>query len=86
MKPSLALARAGPSRLALRPRALPAISAASAISPRAPARPRRVQLQAQPQRSFFSLPDITKLANLVPGAEIESSGEEQRFHARKILP
>ncbi|WWC73751.1 uncharacterized protein I206_107723 [Kwoniella pini CBS 10737] len=55
------------------------------------------------KRSFFSLPDITKLVNLVPGTQsngnsievtsdsgvisgIEVDGEEQRFHARKILP
>lgn len=37
-------------------------------------------------RTFFSLPDITKLATLVPGQDGESNGEEQRFHARKILP
>lgn len=41
-------------------------------------------------RTFFSLPDISKLANLVPGATtegtVETDGEEQRFHARKILP
>ncbi|WVQ66112.1 uncharacterized protein L199_004290 [Kwoniella botswanensis] len=49
------------------------------------------------RRSFFSLPDITKLAGLVPSQNptpndegivtgIETDGEEQRFHARKILP
>ncbi|TXT12829.1 hypothetical protein VHUM_01230 [Vanrija humicola] len=38
-------------------------------------------------RAFFSLPDITKLANLVPGApEKGADGEEQRFSARKIMP
>ncbi|OCF35244.1 hypothetical protein I316_03287 [Kwoniella heveanensis BCC8398] len=66
--------------------------------------------QQQQRRSFFSLPDITKLANLVPGqsqpnadadagasrqssggdsgvsSSIETDGEVQRFHARKILP
>ncbi|WVF68449.1 hypothetical protein IAT40_003215 [Kwoniella sp. CBS 6097] len=74
------------------------------------------QQQQQQHRSFFSLPDITKLANLVPGqgqsssnagpdassaqilggrggdtsgsgsSSIETDGEVQRFHARKILP
>ncbi|WWC95757.1 hypothetical protein V866_002623 [Kwoniella sp. B9012] len=49
------------------------------------------------RRNFFSLPDITKLAGLVPSQNqtpndegivtgIETDGEEQRFHARKILP
>ncbi|KAK6908522.1 hypothetical protein I203_102524 [Kwoniella mangroviensis CBS 8507] len=49
------------------------------------------------KRTFFSLPDITKLAGLVPSQNqstndegivtgIETDGEEQRFHARKILP
>ncbi|WWC92734.1 uncharacterized protein L201_007693 [Kwoniella dendrophila CBS 6074] len=58
--------------------------------------------QQQQRRTFFSLPDITKLAGLVPGSSssgsqeqtsdagvisgIETDGEEQRFHARKILP
>lgn len=50
------------------------------------------------RRTFFSLPDLTKIASLVPGQGQEDSsesaraqgveidGEVQRFHARKILP
>jgi hypothetical protein len=42
------------------------------------------------QRHFFSLNDISKLAGLAPGlkesAGVESDGDGQRFHARKILP
>ncbi|ODN78469.1 hypothetical protein L202_04106 [Cryptococcus amylolentus CBS 6039] len=48
-------------------------------------------------RSFFSLPDLTKIANLVPGAApvadesgpsqgVGMDGEVQKFHARKIMP
>jgi hypothetical protein len=48
----------------------------------------------QSRRSFFSLPDIHKLAGLIsPSSEegtdkkaIETDGDVQRFHARKILP
>ncbi|WVW87000.1 hypothetical protein I302_109056 [Kwoniella bestiolae CBS 10118] len=58
-----------------------------------------IQQQQIQRRAFFSLPDITKLAGLVPTQSsssipntegivsgIETDGEEQRFHARKILP
>ncbi|OXB37018.1 hypothetical protein LQV05_005073 [Cryptococcus neoformans] len=50
------------------------------------------------RRTFFSLPDLTKIASLVPGQGqednsenaraqgVEVDGEVQRFHARKILP
>ncbi|WVN86940.1 uncharacterized protein L203_102115 [Cryptococcus depauperatus CBS 7841] len=49
------------------------------------------------KRPFFSLPDLTKIANLVPGQPpvesksecvqgVEIDGEVQRFHSRKILP
>lgn len=41
------------------------------------------------QRGFFSLPDLSKLASLASGSSgngVEVHGEEQRFHARKILP
>jgi len=42
------------------------------------------------RRQFFSLNDISKLAGMTPGlkesAGVESDGEGQRFHARKILP
>ncbi|KAK1923564.1 dehydrase and lipid transport-domain-containing protein [Papiliotrema laurentii] len=45
---------------------------------------------AAPARTLFSLPDITKLAGLSPALKastgIETDGDEQRFHARKILP
>jgi len=47
---------------------------------------------ASPSRTFFSLPDISKLAGLNSSAEsndpsgVETDGEQQRFHARKILP
>ncbi|BEI84034.1 hypothetical protein CcaverHIS002_0406380 [Cutaneotrichosporon cavernicola] len=46
---------------------------------------RALQIRPAP-RTFFSLPDITRLATLIPGPEIENTGEEQRFHARKVLP
>lgn len=60
------------------------VAAASRPSPTfpAPALP-----AAAGTRAFFSLPDITKLAGLVPGApEKASDAEEQRFSARKIMP
>ncbi|ORX37784.1 dehydrase and lipid transport-domain-containing protein [Kockovaella imperatae] len=42
------------------------------------------------KRSFFSLPDISKLANLAGSVNeeraIESDGDIQKFHARKVLP
>ena len=42
-------------------------------------------------RTFFSLADISKLANLASSANeeesaIESDGEVQKFHAKKVLP
>ncbi|CAD6570475.1 MAG: hypothetical protein TREMPRED_005859 [Tremellales sp. Tagirdzhanova-0007] len=43
-------------------------------------------------RTFFSLPDISKLAGLSSSSSsteptgIETDGEQQRFHSRKILP
>lgn len=43
------------------------------------------------RRSFFSLPDISKLAGLnevqkTETGEVRMEGEQQTFHARKILP
>lgn len=52
-------------------------------------------LATQPRsRNFFSLPDISKLASQLTGATqeteggrgVETDGEFQKFHARKILP
>ena len=43
------------------------------------------------RRSFFSLPDISKLAGLnevqkTETGEVTMEGDQQTFHARKILP
>ncbi|WVQ79367.1 hypothetical protein IAT38_001464 [Cryptococcus sp. DSM 104549] len=91
-----------PLRLAARPRTLPvqtrrhiAPIPSSRLTPSLSAGPSAVRSPISCQkRSFFSLPDISKLANLVPGAGqggapaegVEVDGEVQRFHARKILP
>jgi coenzyme Q-binding protein COQ10 len=48
-----------------------------------------------PRRTFFSLPDISKLASLAQNAvntpsngsnQVETDGDIQKYHARKILP
>ncbi|GFZ52359.1 hypothetical protein JCM24511_10132 [Saitozyma sp. JCM 24511] len=66
--------------------ARPILAVAARPNPLATALPRG----SAPRRSFFSLPDISKLAGLVENAKtgtgVETEGEEQRFHARKILP
>ncbi|BEI91821.1 uncharacterized protein CcaverHIS019_0406410 [Cutaneotrichosporon cavernicola] len=80
MKPSLTLARSSRA-LQIRP-ARPLIASAGRPGLSARAAPARTA----PARTFFSLPDITRLATLIPGPEIENTGEEQRFHARKVLP
>ena len=60
-----------------------------------PARPslrppsNRVATPSIPRRTLFSLPDITKLANLASAEEGETPDLDrdlQRFHSRKILP
>jgi hypothetical protein len=54
-----------------------------------------IPLSLSQTRSFFSLNDITKLASSLTGSDngdgnesrgVESDGEFQKFHARKILP
>ena len=50
----------------------------------------RTNAQVSFRRPFFSLPDISKLASLAPGASqgadgVSNSGDVQKFHARKIL-
>lgn len=51
--------------------------------------PSRVATPRLPRRTLFSLPDITKLANLASAEEgetLDSDRDLQRFHSRKILP
>lgn len=83
---------AGPSRLASRAstRTRTLVTTATALprvtSLATPAQPRSLRA---PQRTFFSLPDISKLAGLAPApprGAVQVDGEEQRFHAKKILP
>jgi len=59
-----------------------------------PLRP-SIPLSLSQTRSFFSLNDIAKLASSLTGSDngdgtesrgVESDGEFQKFHARKILP
>ncbi|WWD22574.1 hypothetical protein CI109_107067 [Kwoniella shandongensis] len=66
----------------------PISSFSSTPSSSAISRPIRQPLQVQQaRRTFFSLPDLTKLASLVPGQDgVEGDGEQQKFYARKILP
>ncbi|KAL7425063.1 hypothetical protein Q5752_000751 [Cryptotrichosporon argae] len=75
----------------VQPPALPPSASALALPPIA--RPRACctpQPSVAARRSFFSLTDITKLTGLTAenknGSGVETDGEEQRFHARKILP
>lgn len=80
-------AAASSSRITVRPAvsalASSSASSSSAVSP-------RHQAQVAGRRTFFSLPDITKLAGLVPGQQnsggVQNDGEEQRFQARKVFP
>ncbi|KAK8845625.1 hypothetical protein IAR55_006341 [Kwoniella newhampshirensis] len=73
-------------------RSLSTRSPISFIPPSAPfyARSRSTrQLWSSQSRTFFSLPDLTKLASLVPGQGgdgVEVDAEQQKFYARKILP
>ncbi|WVR08101.1 hypothetical protein IAU60_005147 [Kwoniella sp. DSM 27419] len=78
--------------------ARPGIVAPASACPSASLATRNVASPRLQRRGFFSLPDITKMANLVPGSgsgqddgqsgstSIHTDGEEQRFHAKKILP
>jgi hypothetical protein len=90
---------ASSSRSALR--ALPSSSRACArqvVRPAtiAAARLPPLNVQTPRSRSFFSLNDISKLASNLTGSNnegddlksrgVESDGESQSFHARKILP
>lgn len=94
MRTSVSLARAvrsaaGPSaRIASVRPAVSAVSSSSASS--SATRTSQPQPQLASRRSFFSLPDISKLAGLVPGQQntggVQNDGEEQRFQARKVFP
>ena len=81
---------ASTSRAALRP-ARQASRAKSLLPARPSLRPpsSRVATPSIPRRTLFSLPDITKLANLASAEEGETPDLDrdlQRFHSRKILP
>lgn len=94
MRPSISVARAvrsaaaSTSRLATVRPTVSALASSSASSSSAVA-PRQ-QTQVANKRTFFSLPDISKLAGLVPGQQnsggVQNDGEEQRFQARKVFP
>lgn len=100
MRPSIVLARsvraatsaAAPSVRGQGALLRPALLACSSSSPasssssssKLPARARTSTVAGR--RGFFSLPDISKLASLVPGESGANDGDEQRFHARKVFP
>lgn len=61
------------------------------MSPASASPAQRVGQSAWQERSFFSLPDISKLAGLnevqkTETGEVRMEGDQQTFHARKILP
>ncbi|EIW71560.1 hypothetical protein TREMEDRAFT_27843 [Tremella mesenterica DSM 1558] len=63
------------------------LSSPKVISPLYPSSNASRTITKIDNRQFFSLPDISKLANLVPSDTDPSSTDgQQRFHTRKILP